>query len=76
MCVADIRLLLSRKEERKMKKIYLAACVQTMSVRPMMMIAASDSITSGSLPDVTYGGVDEDGEMIPSSRRDFTWGDE
>lgn len=59
-----------------MKKIYMAPSVQTMSVCPMMMIAASDSITSESLPDVTYGGVDEDGEMIPSSRRGSIWNDD
>lgn len=59
-----------------MNKIYMAPCVQTVSVRPMTMIAASDSVSSDSLPGLTYGGVDVDGELIPSSRRDYFWGDE
>lgn len=59
-----------------MKKEYMTPRAETMLVRPMMMIAASDSMTSEMMEDVNYGGVDVDGDWIPSSRNDFTWGDE
>ena len=50
--------------------------VLTVSVRTMTMIAASDSINSDYLDDVSYGGVDEDGTMEPSSRRGSIWDDD
>jgi hypothetical protein len=42
----------------------------------MTMIAASDSINSDYLDGVSYGGVDEDGTMEPSSRRGSIWDDD
>lgn len=59
-----------------MKRTYMTPCVQTVSVRAMTMIAASDSINSDYLDDVSYGGVDEDGTMEPSSRRGSIWDDD
>lgn len=59
-----------------MKKTYNAPYVQTVTVRTMSMIAASDSINSDYLDDVSYGGVDEDGTMEPSSRRGSIWDDD
>lgn len=59
-----------------MKKTYITPCVQTVSVRVMTMIAASDSINSDYLDDVSYGGVDEDGTIDPSSRRGSIWDDD
>lgn len=59
-----------------MKKRYMTPEVLTVSVRTMTMIAASDSINSDYLDDVSYGGVDEDGTMEPSSRRGSIWDDD
>jgi hypothetical protein len=59
-----------------MKKTYIAPCAQTVSVRVMTMIAASDSINSDYLNGVSYGGVDEDGTIDPSSRRGSIWDDD
>ena len=44
----------------------------------MMMIAASngDAISTNLLEDVSYGGIDEEGEMDPSSRRNSIWDDD
>ena len=52
-----------------MKKTYMKPETQTVNVRPMTMIAASDSINSDQLEGVTYGGVDEEGELDPASRQ-------
>ena len=62
-----------------MKKIYMKPVVETMSVCTMAMISNSNAIISN-LPQetpVNYGGVDEDGELDPASRRgnDY-WDDE
>lgn len=59
-----------------MKKTYNAPYVQTVTVRTMSMIAASDSINSDYLDGVSYGGVDEDGTIDPSSRRGSIWDDD
>lgn len=59
-----------------MKKTYMKPETQTVNVRPMTMIAASDSINSDQLEGVTYGGVDEEGELDPASRRANDWDDE
>ena len=60
-----------------MKKTYLTPEVQTMHVRTITMIAASGgTINSDLLTDVTYGGVDENGEMEPSARRGSIWDDD
>jgi hypothetical protein len=61
-----------------MKKTYMKPVVQTVSVRTMAMIANSNAITSN-LPQETpikYGGVDEEGELDPASRRANDWEDE
>lgn len=60
-----------------MKKTYMKPETVNVSVRPMTMIAGSgDAITSELLENVTYGGVDLDGEQEPSSRRGNDWDDE
>ena len=61
-----------------MKKRYMTPEVLTVSVRTMTMIAASNpnAINSDYLDDVSYGGVDEDGTMEPSSRRGSIWDDD
>jgi len=59
-----------------MKKTYMKPETQTVNVRPMTMIAASDSINSDQLEGVTYGGVDEEGNLDPSSRRISVWDDD
>ena len=61
-----------------MKKTYMKPVVQTVSVRLTVMNANSNAITS-SLPQETpikYGGVDEEGELDPASRRANDWDDE
>lgn len=61
-----------------MKKTYMKPVVETVSVRTMAMIANSNAIVSN-LPQetpITYGGVDEDGELDPASRRANDWDDE
>lgn len=60
-----------------MKKTYMKPETQTVSVLPMTMIAASDSINSEQLEGVTYGGVDDEGTLDPASRRNRKmWDDE
>ena len=59
-----------------MKKTYMTPEVLTMNVRTMTMIAASDSINSGLMEDVTFGGTDEEGTKDPSARRFSVWDDE
>lgn len=59
-----------------MKKTYMKPETQTEIICPVTMIAASDSISSEQLDDVTYGGVDEEGNLDPSSRRISVWDDD
>ena len=61
-----------------MKKTYMKPVVETMSVCTMAMISNSNAIISN-LPQETpikYGGVDEEGELDPASRRANDWDDE
>ena len=57
-----------------MKKTYIKPETLSVPVQMVTMIAASDSVTSEQLPDVTFGGID-DGTNNPSSRGVF-WGNE
>jgi len=62
-----------------MKRRYMTPEVQTVSVRLTTMIADSNAVTTN-LPTetpVSYGGVDEDGELDPAARRyDSIWGED
>lgn len=59
-----------------MKKTYHQPSVEVEWAEPEAMVCASDAITSNT-GDITYGGVDEDGEKAPASRRQLNvWADE
>lgn len=62
-----------------MKRRYMTPEVQTVSVHLTTMIADSNAVTTN-LPTetpVSYGGVDEDGELDPAARRyDSIWGED
>lgn len=53
---------------KTMKKKYIAPSIVAHQVLPMMMIAASDSVSSEMLNDVSFGGVDTGGTIIPAAR--------
>ena len=62
-----------------MKKTYMKPVVQTVSVHLTTMIADSNAVTTN-LPTetpVSYGGVDEEGELDPAARRfNSIWGED
>ena len=61
-----------------MKKTYVKPAVETMSACTVAMVSESNAIVSN-LPQETpinYGGVDEMGELKPSSRRGKDWDDD
>ena len=51
-----------------MKKTYLEPSVMVAYIGTATIICGSQDITSSD-GDITYGGVDEEGDMDPSSRR-------
>ena len=62
-----------------MKKRYMTPEVQTMSVSLMTMIANSQAVTAlglGEETPITYGGVDDEGEIDPEARRASNWDDD
>lgn len=59
-----------------MKKIYFQPTTIVVQIKPAMMICGSQDITSDE--GITYGGVDEEGELEAESRRhkQNVWEDE
>lgn len=60
-----------------MKKTYLQPSIEMEDMGTETMICASLDITSSN-GDITYGGVDEEGEKDPTSRRNLqdVWDDD
>ena len=58
-----------------MKKKYLTPSAEMETMEIVMMLCASNSIQSSD-GSITYGGVDEDGEKDPASRRQDIWNNE
>ncbi len=59
-----------------MKKTYIIPHVSISEVQQELPLAASDGSGVNSNNDITYGGVDEQGEMEPSVKEsffDFQW---
>ena len=53
-----------------MKKAYLQPFTEMVVIGTTTMICGSGDVTSsGSVDGITYGGVDEEGELEPASRR-------
>lgn len=52
-----------------MKKTYIEPSVMVAYIGTAMMICGSEVKSSGATDDIDYGGVDEDGELDPASRR-------
>ena len=53
-----------------MKKTYIEPSVVVAYIGTATMICGSQDVTSGGdVDDINYGGVDEDGELDPASRR-------
>lgn len=60
-----------------MKKTYTGPFIEMDSMETGLMICASGSvISSGTIDEITYGGVDEEGTLEPASRRHDLWEDE
>jgi len=53
-----------------MKKTYIEPSVMVAYIGTATMICGSEDVkSSGDVDDINYGGVDEDGELDPASRR-------
>ena len=65
MAIMEIRF----KKEATMKKIYLKPSMEVVKTTTAMMICGSEVKSSGTADDIDYGGVDEEGELDPASRR-------
>lgn len=58
-----------------MKKVYIQPAVDTLLATTEMMICGSQEVKSNK--DIDYGGIDEEGEKDPASRRyKKQWDDE
>ncbi len=57
-----------------MKKKYMQPTTDIVQAELAMIVCGSQDITSNA--DIDYGGVDEDGDKDPASRRQNVWDDE
>lgn len=57
-----------------MKKTYMQPSITLTETVLVNFVCGSQDITSNK--DITYGGVDEEGEKEPASRRTNVWDDE